>query len=128
MPIELVYSNAEPTVLHIPKRVLPDSGIPYEHHFKGTPQDNLIELAGRVCYESAKSPSTRGSEAYHQHINEVNHGSVQEHVNFIVPIKVEQVVHFINRPGTWVTFDDANSSWRVAINARAVKEWDKWSN
>lgn len=41
---------------------------------------NLIELAGRECYDSLGSG--RSSADYHKHLLEVDHGSVLEHAQF----------------------------------------------
>ena len=49
------------------------------HQLTGTEHDNLIEYAGRICYDSLGSEKTRSSVDYHQHINDVGHTSVQEH-------------------------------------------------
>ena len=47
-----------------------------------TPGEELIEIAGRVCYESFRNPRPGGNAAYIQHIKEVAHGSVIEHAVF----------------------------------------------
>jgi thymidylate synthase (FAD) len=44
--------------------------------------DNLCELAGRVCYDSFKTPRPGGNAAYLRHILESGHGSVLEHANW----------------------------------------------
>src|SRR4051794_39465358 len=54
---------------------------PYNGQY-GDGQD-LIEFAGRACYESwdRPNPKTATVEGYIGHILEVNHGSVLEHAN-----------------------------------------------
>jgi thymidylate synthase (FAD) len=44
--------------------------------------EKLIEVAGRVCYMSFRSPRPGGNRAYIGHILEVGHGSVLEHAVF----------------------------------------------
>jgi len=43
---------------------------------------NIVELAGRVCYMSFAKPRPGGNKAYIEHILEVGHGSVLEHAVF----------------------------------------------
>ena len=50
----------------------------------GTPMERVIELAGRVCYESHGTGRT--SSAFHRHLAEVGHGSVCEHVSMTFAI------------------------------------------
>lgn len=103
----------------------------FDHHFKSTDRDNLIELAGRVCYDSTKQIKTRSSEDYHNHINEVNHGSVQEHVNltFSVTDEYSPTIPFIcnNRPGVFIT-QSPEHTYRITANIRSIKEWDDHLN
>lgn len=136
MKCELIYDNVS-KVLTIPKELLPESGVPFAHHYQSTPADNLIELAGRTCYDSSKTEKTRGSVDYHKHINEVNHGSTQEHVNFkfLLPFTGPDKVYqphpetynvFLNRPGVWVEDILADNFWGLSItaNIRAINEWN----
>lgn len=48
-----------------------------------SPSESLIELAGRGCYQSwhKPNPATATNEGYIEHILEVGHGSVLEHVS-----------------------------------------------
>lgn len=138
--VKLVFTNDTPKELRIPTEILPSDGKPQSHHFLSTPCDNLIELAGRVCYDSAASTTkTRGSEDYHKHINEVNHGSVQEHMNIVFDIETnpnsrllqwshpafvmsDVALMFINRPGVYLK-PLSNNNLRLVMNVRAIKEW-----
>src|SRR5437764_1294803 len=47
--------------------------------------EQLVEVAGRVCYLSFARPRPGGNKAYIDHILEVGHGSVIEHAawNFL---------------------------------------------
>jgi thymidylate synthase (FAD) len=47
---------------------------------QGPHAEQLTEYAGRICYDSLGKG--RSSEAYHQHILDVGHGSVEEHSQF----------------------------------------------
>lgn len=57
---------------------LPDElGEARSDQLKGTTGENIVECAGRTCYDSFGTG--RDSAAYHGHIKEVGHGSVTEH-------------------------------------------------
>lgn len=129
--IKLIYRNDNPQELLIPKEVLPEGGIAQPHHFLSTPGDNLIELAGRVCYDSAASTTkTRGTKEYHQHIHEVKHGSVQEHCNITIQIKIDKDTEFLlalllsigHRPG--FRYEINTEILRITYNIRAINDWD----
>lgn len=51
-----------------------------EDQLVGTPQEQLIEAAGRTCYDSMGKG--RPSGEYHAHLLDAEHGSVLEHVTF----------------------------------------------
>lgn len=51
-----------------------------EDQLLGTDAEQLIELAGRTCYDSLGKG--RSSADYHKHIVDVGHGSVLEHAQF----------------------------------------------
>ena len=48
----------------------------------GVAAENLVEMAGRLCYMSFDKPRPGGNQAYLNHILEVGHGSVLEHAVF----------------------------------------------
>ncbi len=113
-----------------------DMGCPKESQLKGSDLDNLVELAGRVCYDSLGSG--RDSVEYHKHIIEVGHGSVQEHANltFAIPLDVPTylgcVEALVNRPGLFMCKEvpiimTAQSgpgfNLRFTTNMRAIREW-----
>jgi thymidylate synthase ThyX len=113
-----------------------DMGCPKETQLKGSDYDNLVELAGRVCYDSLGSG--RDSLEYHKHIIEVAHGSVQEHANltFAVPVDVPTYLAcaeaLVNRPGIWmtkeiptITIPGQNAAFimRITANLRSIREW-----
>lgn len=131
--VKKIYDSASGT-LEIPSEVLPENGLPFSHHFTSTPGDNLIELAGRVCYDSAQMEKTRGTVEYHKHINEVNHGSTQEHLNitydawFHAMIASDVYRAFANKPGFYLeSFQEYNDDnlyrFKITGNLRAIKEW-----
>lgn len=124
--VQLITSNKLGDILRVP----PEMGEPRKHHLTSTKSDNLIELSGRVCYDSLKQEKSRSSIDYHQHIIDVNHGSVQEHVHLVFRIKwgsfpltkEEVALCLINRPGTFLY---ENS---IVANIRAIREWYKFEN
>lgn len=116
--------------------VPPEMGSPREDQLTGSDLDNLIELSGRVCYDSLGTG--RNSKDYHKHINEVGHGSVQEHANLTfgisldIPTYLGCVEALINRPGIWIcketpTILTSNTgpgfNLRITANMRAIIEW-----
>lgn len=58
-----------------------DEEIEFKQTTFNDPQ-NIVELAGRVCYMSFAKPRPGGNKAYIEHILEVGHGSVLEHAVF----------------------------------------------
>lgn len=93
----------------------------------GTTLEQLCEIAGRICYDSLGTGRT--SEAYHQHLVEVNHGSVHEHAVFTIEVTsnmyaaVTAAALLAHRPGVLVTAVEGNTC-RASINLRAVREWN----
>ena len=114
---------------------IPESmGAPRADQMQGTPWEQLIELAGRQCYDSMNTG--RGSEAYHVHWQHVNHASIAEHPFATVEITfasvdraVEAVTAFLNRPCLWVEtrFQGREPSIRATVNPRHVREWEDHS-
>lgn len=106
----------------------PELGEPRANQYCGTMEERLIEVAGRTCYDSFGQG--RDSLSYHQHIAEVGHGSVWEHINFTVELELARndLVVFHNRPGVWVTNTYGSRRTRVTCNIRSVMEWDTYTN
>lgn len=52
-----------------------------DDQLQGTDAEKIIETAGRICYDSFGTG--RSSDAYHEHIRDVGHGSVTEHATFV---------------------------------------------
>lgn len=67
---------ARPTLIEIPER----AGTPRDDQMRGPDGQRLVELAGRICYDSLGKG--RASEQYAEHILEVGHGSVLEHAQY----------------------------------------------
>ena len=65
-------------------RFLADHGVAWQTDTE-VAGENLVEVAGRVCYMSFAKPRPGGNHAYIDHILEVGHGSVLEHAvwNFL---------------------------------------------
>jgi len=114
---------------------------PTETQLKSLPMDNLVEFAGRICYDSLGGKG-RPTQEYHRHINEVNHGSVQEHgwvfVNFIGLNGFEladALAQCINRPGVFIYYKDVEPddgkvrhNVTVVANLRSIKEWKNFDS
>jgi len=116
--------------LFIPTEV----GIPCEHQFKGSEAENLVELSGRVCYDSVGIEKTRSTDEYHKHILEVKHHSVLAHFNFTTQFPSNTAkslrpeiyaLSCLNRPGVYISCDD---KIRITANLRSIIEWDQWHN
>jgi len=133
LTVKKVYDSASGT-LEIPSEVLPENGLPFSHHFTSTPGDNLIELAGKICYDSCQNPKSRDSKSYHQHINEVGHWSTHGHLNITIELPInkhtdelfEYLTCFINKPGFHIVLtnkDDYTQNMRITGNLRAIREW-----
>lgn len=67
---------ARPTLIEIPTR----AGTPRDDQMQGPDGQRLVELAGRICYDSLGKGRT--SDQYAEHILEVGHGSVLEHAQY----------------------------------------------
>ncbi len=127
---------------------IPESmGTPRDDQMQGTAAERLTELAGRICYDSLGKgrPSfttheqgpgpCRGMvpvEGYHDHITAVGHGSVREHFNFTVEIKLREFTPshlqcLLNRPGVYVRVGVGESCGgallQITTNIRAAFEW-----
>ena len=55
-----------------------------------TPEENLIEYAGRLCYNSLHKAG-RTTPDYHTHLLETGHYSVHAHHNFVYEVTGEAV-------------------------------------
>lgn len=145
--IKLVWDGTDLTVPA-------EMGQAREGQLAGTPLDNVVELAGRVCYDSLGRERSRDTPAYHQHIVEVGHLSVQEHANLTFDVgmlptpgepdwSLDRTVQqgplppydfmavsyaLLNRPGLWVRPAPLGSgaTLRITTNLRAVREWPRW--
>lgn len=104
-------------------RIPSDMGGPAPGQMEGTARDRLVELAGRVCYDSLGRG--RNSADYHKHIQEVGHLSVLEHAvaTVVLPFGTDHAspAFFLNRPGVHVVAGQRR--YIVTTNPRAVIEW-----
>lgn len=137
---KLVYDGGDE--VHIPSEM----GTPREDQMQGTPAERLVELAGRVCYDSLGKgrPSftvtrRRGNssgelppetiEGYHDHILSVGHLSVLEHANFTVQANLDNhwrlMLPLFNRPGL-ILYRDTDQGIRMTVNLRTVLDWDRF--
>jgi thymidylate synthase ThyX len=114
----------------IPERMLPEdrAKIAAKGQMQGTPMEQLVELAGRVCYDSLGVG--RPSADYHRHILEVGHLSVLEHAMITLRFSVRRSEHtfelagmFLNRPCVHVRWEGPYAI-KVTLNLRTILEWD----
>lgn len=99
----------------------------YGHHFNGTDYENLIEYAGRKCYDSINTEKSRSSKEFHEHILEVNHDSVTAHSMLFV--KINSFMHFnifkiafANERGWW-TDKNSNNEEILCVNFRFLNRY-----
>lgn len=124
MKIHYLFNSNE-RKLHLPEGTKVCS-----HQLQSTEGDNLIEYAGRKCYDSLGQEKSRNSSDYHKHINEVGHTSVQEHFwgTFSVPIPASttQILSCIalsaGRKGLAIYPDVENNRIILSMNARSANE------
>ncbi len=99
----------------------------------GNPAEQLCELAGRICYGSLGTG--RNTEKYFEHILEVGHLSVLEHVNFTIffPIATDDSTDIAlfyndmgNHPGTYVVACPAAGGAMIGFNLRAAIEFSNF--
>lgn len=107
--------------------VPPGLGVPGSHQLLGSDLDNLVELSGRACYDSLGAEKSRNSQDYHQHIIDVNHGSVQEHATVTAKVcglteasYLDLLETLLNRPGVYYDIDNQT----ITANLRAIREWN----
>ena len=78
------------------------TGIPFDKLHAPYDGDAIPEIAGRVCYQSFKSPRPGGNEAYLRRILSENHGSVLAHasIGFIIHGVSRSLTHELIRHST----------------------------
>jgi len=67
------------------------------HHLQGTPSENLVEIAGRTCYDSFSQEKSRASKEYHEHIREVRHTSVMGHSMITALLKAPLLLGYVDK-------------------------------
>lgn len=72
-----LYPSAR--VIAVDGKMLPEINLPPAPQFTGTSGEQLIEYAGRVCYDSFGKENSRPTAAYLDHIVESRHTSVLGH-------------------------------------------------
>jgi hypothetical protein len=119
MTVKLVYSPRDG--LHVPSEM----GTPAGNQLQGCAFENLVELAGRVCYDSLGKG--RNSRDYHRHILDVWHGSVWEHVVTTIrvraPFQPGIANELMRKPGVWAEY--LLDKWVICLNLRAMLEWKR---
>lgn len=99
-------------------------GTPSPDQMQGTVYENLVELAGRTCYDSLGKG--RPSEDYHKHLLDVGHYSVHEHCHFTtflpeVRYSESLFLEFCNLPDVYIKY--TSNGYRLTYNLRHVLEW-----
>ena len=124
---ELIWDGTDE--IRIPERM----GKPREGQMEGTPAEQLTELAGRICYNSLGSKTSRSSADYIKHILDVGHLSIGEHYHITLFLESSNknfldIISFLmlNRPWVWVTPMSPNAV-RITLNIRVAMEFNKWS-
>jgi thymidylate synthase (FAD) len=115
----IVRVIARTEFLGVPRDLFPSDVRPMDLQDKhgqdvGTQQERLIECAGRVCYDSYTKG--RGSAAYHNHIMDVDHGSVTEHVS---------LSYFLSGVSRGLTHELVRHRVGVAISQRSTRYVDE---
>lgn len=64
------------------RRFLEDEEAPSWYSDTAIPAQELVEIAGRLCYNSFNKPRPGGNQSYIKHIIDVGHGSVLEHATW----------------------------------------------
>lgn len=121
----LVYDYNELGAVYVPASL----GLPRSDQMQGTPLERLVELSGRICYDSMGEPKSRGSVGYHKHIQEVRHHSVIKHA--VIAIRVldhasQVLIACANRQGVTTTIMN-DEEVRITANLQAILEWDDWT-
>lgn len=123
---ELVWDGGDRIL--IPEKM----GAPRPGQMDGSTAERLTELAGRVCYDSMGSKTSRDSAEYIEHILQVGHYSIAEHYTATLLLESNNsgfpavlAAVMLNRPGTWVALTARGG--RVTLNCRSAMEFDKWS-
>jgi len=106
----IVRLIGRPSFIELPKEL----GRPAENQLYGCGAANLIETAGRTCYDSFGSG--RSSSAFADHILEVGHGSVLEHA---------QYTFFISGVSRGLTHELVRHRIGVAISQRSTRYVDE---
>lgn len=120
-------------------RIPASMGTPLEGQMVGTARERLVEIAGRICYDSLGEG--RKSREYHANIIKVNHGALHEHAAMTVEFKLtnnsfsrdgvlkgfELATVFLNRPSLYVRIvrkEGAATRVRVTVNLRHIREFE----
>ena len=121
-----VVLMSRPVFLGVPAEL----GKPRSDQDQGTDAERLIEAAGRVCYDSYGKG--RNSEQYHEHLEEVGHGSVTEHAcwSFLLSGVSRGLTHELVRHRVGVAYaqrstryvDESDAAWIVPPLFRECEE------
>ena len=135
---KLIYDGQQ---LIVPLEMLPEvstevlASIYKMGQLQGSPQEQLCELSGRICYDSL-GRGGRNSILYWEHIRQVRHHSVLEHAYFTIEglVRIDELEAALNRKGVFLqsapnsTWVDGYRKYRLTINLRAILEWERWTD
>lgn len=81
--------------------------------------ERLIEFAGRLCYMSQHNPAGKTTEQYIDHIIEVDHGSVLEHVSvsFLIEGVSRSLTHELVRHRVGVAYSQLSQRFVEGFDA-----------
>lgn len=112
---------------------------PWNTDDRSTSLEDIPEIAGRICYQSFRSPRPGGNKAYLGHILEAGHGSVLEHstVGFVITGVSRSLTHELIRHRAGVAVSELSqryfdaSKMGVVVPPRYIGregslEWVKW--
>ena len=121
-----------------PSVVVPEEmGTPRDDQLQGSTGEKVSELACRVCYDSLGAERSRGTVDNLAHILDVKHLSTLEHYQETCAMFVSKrdvykaMVVLGQRPGVFFLHQPGpapGGRLRITANARAIIEWDAWTD
>lgn len=120
--VDLIALNSKPT------RLLKDriSAHHYEasQQYTGNYYEDLLEYAGRICYDSSGKPKSRPTKEYLLNLYDSKHHSVFGHavLSFEVTTKLAKLWfdYFQAIPGWWVDLADSEVYRKLTVNLRFI--------
>lgn len=117
MKAEFICSNKELLSLADDLPIPAGWDPPNDNQMMGTPAEQLIELAGRGCYDSLGKSGSRSSPDYHEHLLGSFHWSVHEHVHIPIAVQLDPIV-WLGVPDVYLRPDPDARRIRCTFNIR----------